>query len=160
MNTSTAKRAFALATVILVLSLLVGMAGVVFRDVSVGLQHGAERTLRTQARYAAYAGLQRSLSALYQDPSWSAGYDREDLPGTPEVEYSVTVLNNVGNLNSIFAPDGTEIPPNGVFLRAKGHVRGEDIISNAGLASLAVRKKPIFNFAAVGSTCWMPTTEP
>ncbi|MEW6282235.1 MAG: hypothetical protein AB1758_26755, partial [Candidatus Eremiobacterota bacterium] len=150
-----------LAIIILVASLLVWMGAIVTSNVVVNKDQMLEASMLEQCRYAALAGLQRGLFelatntgiVLFTDPPQNPPPEIDDRLATdPKLRYKVQLLAN-GTPNTIKAPDGSDIPPGSVYVYSVGYIEGTTVyMSVSGFSALAVRAKPIFDFAALGDS--------
>lgn len=115
---------------------------------SVNLKQAQDR-----AKYAARAGITRSLQALTANVLWGAGFAKTPLTGDPELSYQVEVLNNfTGSLGDpgLYAPDGaTWVPKGTVWIRSVGTM-GNVSSGSVGLVGVLGQYRPVFDFSIFG----------
>ena len=120
---------------------------------SQNLENVSGKYWEERARFGALAGVQRSLTELDNDPTWSAGWAvPEPLEGDPDVTYVVQVRNRLG-LPGTYAPDNkTWIPSDAVWLNSVGSLAFRRSYGVSSLISLVGPQRPVFDHALFGVT--------
>lgn len=152
-----------LVTILLFLSILAILVAAVAKDSGQALQTVAQSSRDTQAKYAAYAGLESAMNELriketyHGDPGITKNYGelRKNLKGLDNFEYEVLIWNNIKDPAStdepkeIDGPDGIKVQPDTVYLVSSGRnvERGEEVIISS-MAGTARRVRPTFDDAA------------
>ncbi len=147
-----------LLVIMALLSCLVMMAASVGLNTVSNLNQAEEKFLMRRARFAALGGLQMALSQLREDSSWPGGTGLHelpgpvDLPGSPNLEYRLRILNNVdegaARIPAIMAPDGSWVPGMAVWVEARARIKGSE--KEFGVVALLSRRRPKFEHAAYG----------
>ena len=152
-----------LVTVLLMLSVLALLVAVVANDSAQTLKSVSQSGRDTQAKYAAYAGLEFALNKLRQDPQFIGekisdrhGRIVESLDGLERFQYQVQIWNNIpeegddiDEMDDLVGPGSVVVTPDTVYLVSSGTNldRGEEVILSS-LGGTARRVRPVFDDAA------------
>lgn len=152
-------------TVLLMLSILAMLIAVVANDSSQTLRSVSQSGRDTQAKYAAYAGLEIALNHLRQDSQFVGteirarhGRFRGTLDGLEKFQYDVYIWNNIpeddfsrtlDDIPDLVGPDDVVVRPDTVYMVSSGTnlERGEEVILSS-VAGTARRVRPVFDDAA------------
>lgn len=144
------RRGFGLLVVVILLSIvaLVG-AAVASRTRSI-LQTGQSESLQARANDTAYSGLQATLAAVERgETSWSLLSARTALPTHQELAYELRITDNLSNDTVMTDADGTEIPPESLYVKSLAFVDGS---LRAGASCVVAQERgATFNYPAFGS---------
>ena len=157
------QRGSILVTVLLMLSVLALLVAVVANDSAQTLKSVSQSGRDTQAKYAAYAGLEFALNKLRQDPQFIGEKIRdrhgkmvETLDGLERFQYQVQIWNNIpeegddiDEMDDLVGPGSVVVTPDTVYLVSSGTNldRGEEVILSS-LGGTARRVRPVFDDAA------------
>ena len=137
----------ALISVMVVLCLIASLVAVVALSVNGNLRNNQVADLKKEARYCAYAGAQRALLDIKNNPSNTSAqwptplYNQVSMPYDPDSNYTVNVTSNL-NFNPVaptilYAPDNTAVPPGLVYIQAVGTshymaLTGDSVLATMG----------------------------
>ena len=152
-----------LVTILLFLSILAILVAAVAKDSGQALHTVAQSSRDTQAKYAAYAGLESAMNKLRiketyhgeTEISKTYGTVLKNLDGLDNFQYEVLIWNNIKDPAStdepkeIDGPDGVKVQPDTVYMVSSGRniERGEEVILSS-MAGTARRVRPTFDDAA------------
>lgn len=162
------KRGSILVTILLMLSVLALLVATVAKDSGQTLQTVAQSGRDTQAKYAAYAGLEYTMNELRQDDKFIGeriadrhGRVKTGLDGLDDFEFDVLIWNNTQSSEDvkdkepedIEGPDGLLVKPDTVYLVSSGRnlQRGEEVLISS-VAGTARKVRPVFDDAAYART--------
>lgn len=157
-----------MVTILLMLSVLALLVATVVKDSGQTLQTVAQSGRDTQAKYAAYAGLEYAMNKLRLDEKYVGkeiserhGRVKDNLEGLDDFEFDVLIWNNTQSLEDageeeptdIEGPDGLAIKPDTVYLVSSGRnlERGEEVLISS-VAGTARKVRPVFDDAAYART--------
>ncbi|MBT9586914.1 hypothetical protein IV102_26470 [bacterium] len=135
---ATGRCGILLVSLLFMVMMLALMSLGVFFQATQGLNEGRHNTRSLQIDYACVAGLQEALSLIRADFTWSAGFTGHGLPSSPGVSYAVSVLNNSAGTTPQTAPDGTAVPPGGIFVRSTGKCQGTN--NDRAMSALVIKQ--------------------
>jgi hypothetical protein len=108
------------------------------------------RQAQSRAKFAAQAGVTRSLQELSNNIFWDAGFGATPLEGDAELTYQVEVFNNFSGTDGQYAPDGkTWVPQGTVWVRSVGTM-GQVSSGSVGLIGMVGQYRPTFDHAVFG----------
>jgi hypothetical protein len=159
-----------LVTVLFMTSILALLVAAVATDSFQSLKSVSQSGRDTQAKYAAYAGLEIALNELRKDEGF-VGEELADrhgrlvgnLEGLEKLKYDVLIWNNIQDrdetgevqteLEDMAGPDGVVVRPDTVYIVSSGSdtVRGEEVLL-ASMGGTARRIRPVFEDAAFART--------
>lgn len=150
------------------LSVLALLVAIVAKDSSQTLKTVAQSGRDTQAKFAAYAGLEYTMNKLRIDEKFVGeeiserhGRVQDGIDGLPNFEFGVLVWNNTQSQEDvkdkkpvdIEGPDGLMIKPDSVYLVSTGRnmESGEEVLLST-VAGTARKVRPVFDDAAYART--------
>lgn len=156
-----------LVTVLFMTSILALLVAAVATDSFQSLKTVSQSGRDTQAKYAAYAGLEVALNELRKDEDYHGKDTLSDrhgrvqgrMVGLEQLSYDVLVWNNIqerdeegkleGEPEDMAGPDGVVVKPDTVYIVSSGSdtVRGEEVLLSS-MAGTARRIRPVFEDAA------------
>ncbi|MCA9779329.1 MAG: pilus assembly PilX N-terminal domain-containing protein, partial [Candidatus Eremiobacteraeota bacterium] len=165
-----------LVTLLFMTSILALLVAAVATDSFQSMKTVGQSSRDTQAKYAAYAGLEIVLNELRKD-EYYIGEDRisdrhgtisGQMQGLDKLKYEVFVWNNIqerneggkveGEASDIEGPDGILVRPDTVYIVSSGSdtIKGEEVLLTS-MAGTARRIRPVFDDAAFARTKLMLT---
>ena len=166
------RRGSIMVTVLFMLSIMALLVAAVANDSLQSMKTVSQSGRDTQAKYAAYAGLELALNELRQDEFYLGEEKLSSRHGrlvglmvdVDKLRYEVHLWNNVkkrdgagklpdGGGDSIPGPDAIVVMPDTVYLVSSGHdvERGEEVLLSS-MSGVARRVRPVFDDAAYAST--------
>ncbi len=153
------KRAFAMITVLAILSIVAALTVVVGLSVNTSLRTNTQDDLKRKARYAAYAGTQRALLDIKNNPTNTVDqfpyYVDVQLPNDPNTSYSVNVISNLNPpfyippaYPIVYAPDTTPVVPGMVYIQASAKSYGQNLSGQSTLASMGKTGQVLWDLGA------------
>lgn len=156
-----------LVTVLFMTSILALLVAAVATDSFQSLKTVSQSGRDTQAKYAAYAGMEVALNELRKEESFHGrdeftdrhGRITGEMEGLEKLKYDVLVWNNIqtrdengqveGTPEELTGPDGIVVKPDTVYIVSSGSdtVRGEEVLLSS-MAGTARRVRPVFEDAA------------
>jgi hypothetical protein len=159
-----------LVTLLFLVCVLALLVATVANDSMQTLRSVSQSGRDTQAKYAAYAGMELVMNALRQDPRFigdeitrpNHGKKVGKLDELNKVNYEVLIWNNMpakddapgsGPKDPIPGPNGVMVQPGTVYMVSTGTdtVRNEEVVLTT-MAGTARRVKPVFEDAAYART--------
>lgn len=139
-----------LILVMLALGVVAMVAGSLCLRAQRSLQAGTRQETALGAEDAAFSGLQTGLAAIIVNgDSWTGDPAAVALPHRDHLSFRSTVNSNFTGTTLKLDTDGTEIPPEAVYIKSFGYVDGN---LTSGYAALAAQQRGIaFNYPAFGS---------
>lgn len=162
------NRGSILVTILFMTSILALLVATIASDSIQSMRTVAQSGRDTQAKYAAYAGLEATLNFLRQEEKYhgddeftaKTGVLKKKLDGLEHLEFEVSIWNNFrtrdenGSLreedNSLLeGPDDIMVSPDTVYMVSAGMdtERGETVVLSS-MAGTARRVRPVFEDAA------------
>lgn len=159
------KRGSILVTLLFVVCILALLVATVASDSLQTLRTVSQSGRDTQAKYAAYAGMELVMNQLRQEDRYigetiaapNHGHKAGTLSELEKVSYDVLIWNNMRAstpgaappTSYILAQDGVKVQPDTVYMISTGTdtVRGEEVVLTS-LAGTARRVRPVFEDAA------------
>ncbi len=147
------NRGSMMVVVLMITLVLMMLVMVVGANTLVNMRSTSSVTDKREARYAAYAGLQRAMAELQRNSKWTAGFTDTAMPGRKGLVYTVKVKNNLlGTLDQTGVPADKQVPPQAVRLEA---IAGDKEDSTkpmrevTGLSGMAIPLGGMFQQAAM-----------
>lgn len=166
-----ARRGSIMVTLLLMVSVLALLVATVASDSLQTLKTTAQSGRDSQAKYAAYAGMETVMNELrkqdqyYGEESLGTRHGRKEgrMGELSDVRYDVLIWNNMqasssggGSSSSAQAdpmdgPDGVQVQPDTVYMVSTGRdqVKGQEVVLTS-MAGTARRVRPVFEDAAFG----------
>lgn len=161
-----------LVTVLFMVSILALLVAAVANDSFQSMKSVAQSGRDTQAKYAAYAGMELALNALRRDEYYIGkeviserhGRTVDEMTGLKKLQYEVLMWNNIqergedgstsgGEPSDMAGPEGVIVRPDTVYIVSSGTdtLKGEQVILSS-MAGTARRVRPVFEDAAFART--------
>lgn len=160
-----------MVTLLLMVSVLALLVATVANDSMQTLKTASQSGRDSQAKYAAYAGMETVMNGLrkndryHGEETFSKDHGRKEgrLGQLSQVSYEVLIWNNMedssssskgsrsGRTEAIDGPDGVKVQPDTVYMVSTGrdHIKGQDVVLTS-MAGTARRVRPVFEDAAFG----------
>lgn len=139
--------------VLMVTLVLLALVMVVGSNTIINMRSTSSVTDKREARYAAYAGLQRAMVELQKNYNWKEGFTDVAMPGREGLCYTVKVKNNLNSqLVQTDVPTEEQVPADAVMLEAIAGDRTDPtkpMRAVTGLTGLAVPLGGMFQQAAL-----------
>lgn len=156
-----------LVTVLFMTSILALLVAAVATDSFQSLKTVAQSGRDTQAKYAAYAGMEIALNELRKNETFHGtdtiserhGRLEGNMEGLEKLKYDVLIWNNIqdrdeaGQLTEereeMRGPEGVVVKPDTVYIVSSGSdtIKGEEVLLSS-MAGTATRIRPVFEDAA------------
>jgi hypothetical protein len=141
---------FGLVVVVMLLGIVAVVAAAVAQRTQVMLSTSQDEALQARATDTAYSGLQAGMAGIERgENDWAILGTRTSLPTRTELAYEIKVTDNLNNTDPLIDNDGTEIPPESLYLKSLAYVDNE-LVSGAS-AVVAQERGATFNYPAFGS---------
>jgi type II secretory pathway pseudopilin PulG len=145
------RRGFGLLVVIVLLAVVAMVGAAVSSRTRSLLNTGQAESLQARANDTAYSGLQSAVASIERgQDDWNALGARTALPTHGELAFELKVTDNLNNDQPLQDSDGTDIPPESLYVKSLAYVNNE--LKAGASCVIAQERGATFNYPAFGSS--------
>ena len=150
-NLTNRRQGFGLLVVIILLAVVAMVGAAVSSRTRSLLNTGNTESMKARANDTAYSGLQAAIAAIERgENNWSSMGARTELPTHGELAYELEITDNLNDTEVLQDEDGTNIPPESLYVKALAFVDGE--LQAGASCVIAQERGATFNYPAF-ATC-------